>query len=323
MADKAMKRAGLLVNPSSGKSSGKGLALHEMLQAVPAVSTCLIDRFEQLPDVLNKFSADGVTDLFISSGDGTIQAVQTELAERRLFKTAPRLALLPHGTTNMTAADLGLRRRSVQAQAEFIKSLEITDLRQRPTLRITNPGDSKPRHGMFLGTGAAAEAILYCQRVYNARNVKGDWATFATLVTTLGRALLTKPNPADKSRIDRAYPIEVVSEGTQRCSGMQLLMFSTTLDKLILGSRPFWAGKTAAIRTSILPYPVPSIPRWLLPIMYGGENRSTPKGALSFSSNSLEVTSSTSFVIDGEFFAARSDEPLRVETGHVFNYICG
>ena len=84
-----MKRAGLLINPSSGKSSGKGLSLVDMLKHNTAVSTRVLERFEQLPGFLDDFASDGVTDLFISSGDGTIHAVQTELAERKPFKVIP------------------------------------------------------------------------------------------------------------------------------------------------------------------------------------------------------------------------------------------
>ncbi len=323
MDGQTVKHAGLLVNPTSGKSSGKGMTLANMLMTAPNVSTRIINRFEQLPEALNIFASEGVTDLFISSGDGTIQAVQTELAERRPFKVIPRLALLPHGTTNMTAADLGFRRASLRDQADFIQNLETTSLRQRRSLRVVNPLDHKPRHGMFLGTGAATEATLYCQKTLNARNIKGSLATFATLVAAVSRPVFTRPNPSDETRFDRPFPIEITSGGVQRCAGAQLLMFSTTLDKLILGARPFWHGKTAPIRTSVFPYPVPSIPRWLLPIMYGSENRKMPQGALSFSSESLEVSCPSNFVIDGEFFAAKRDEPLRVETGHLFTYICG
>ena len=318
-----MKRAGLLINPSSGRSSGKGLSLAEMLKSNTLVSTRILEKFEQLPGFLDEFASAGVTDLFISSGDGTIQALQTELAERKPFNTIPRLGLLPHGTTNMTAADLGFRFKTLQAQADYIAHLEAKQVRERPTLRAANPRDGRPRHGMFLGTGATSEATLFCQRVFNAKGVKGNWATFATLTSTVGRIVFTKPNPHDVTRFDRPFPIHVTSAGMERCTGTQLMMLSTTLEKLILGARPFWGQKLAPIRTSIFPYPVPSLPRWLLPIMYGSESRKMPQGALSFSSASLEITCPTSFVIDGEFFDGPAHGPLKVETGPVFTYLCG
>lgn len=72
MDGQTVKRAGLLVNPAAGKSSGKGMTLAHMLAIAPNVSTHIINRFEQLPEALNAFASEGVTDLFISSGDGTI-----------------------------------------------------------------------------------------------------------------------------------------------------------------------------------------------------------------------------------------------------------
>lgn len=318
-----MTRAGLIVNPRSGKSSGKGLALAEKLLHNIDVTVKVLDRFELLQDFINEMASHGVTDLFISSGDGTIQAIQTDLAERKPFAAQPRLALLPHGTTNMTAADLGFRYRSIDAQADFIRSLQPKDLRRRPTLRAVNPRDGQPRHGMFLGTGAVSEATLFCQQAYNAKGVKGNWATFATLGSAVGRSLFTAPDPEDKTRFDRPFPISVEAGGRTVASGNQLMVLATTLEKLILGTRPFWGGKQEPIRSTVIPYPVPSVVRWLVPMMYGSETRKAPPGALSFSSRQLAISSNVSFVVDGEFFAPPESEPLRIETGPVFTYVCG
>lgn len=319
----AVKRAGLLINPRSGQSSGKGLRLAEILRSKTAISIRIMDSFEQLPGFLDEFANEGVTDLFISSGDGTVHAIQTELAERKPFRVLPRLGLLPHGTTNMTAADLGFRFKGLQAQADFITSLNAKQMRERPTLRIANPRDGKPLQGMFLATGAASEATLFCQRAFNARGLKGNWATFATLASAVGRTMFTRPNPHDVSRFDRPFHIQVTSDGKKFSDGTQLLMLSTTLEKVVLGARPFWGPKIGPIRTSVFPYPVPSIPRWLLPIMYAGEDRKMPEGAVSFSSSRLEVTCSASYLIDGQFFEGPANESLKVETGPVFTYLCG
>lgn len=315
--------SGLIVNPKSGKSSGKGLALSEKLKSAPNVAVRVIDAFEKLPRYLDELAAAGVTDLFISSGDGTIQAIQTELAERKPFAALPRLALLPHGTTNMTAADLGFRHRNLEAQATFIANPAGGETRDRHTLRAANPRDGAPRHGMFLGTGAVSEATLYCQQAFNANGVKGNWATFATLAGAVAKTVFTKPNPKDLSRFDRPFPLRVVADGQPLCDGTQLLMLATTLEKLILGAKPFWGGKATGMRASVFPYPVPNVWRWLVPIMYGAETRSVPSGAISRAATVLEVWSAVSYVIDGEFFDGPEDRPLRIETGPAFTYLLG
>ena len=100
-------------------------------------------------------------------------------------------------------------------------------------------------------------------------------------------------------------------------------MLATTLEKLILRTRPFWAGRQGAIRATLIPYPATSLPRWLLPILYGSERRKSPPGAVSFCAADLAIGSSNSFVLDGEFFDSPQNETLRVETGPVFTYVRG
>jgi diacylglycerol kinase (ATP) len=316
-----MKR-GVIVNPKSGRR-GKGMALAQSLEHHPQVILRILDDFADLPRILDEMAREQVSELFISSGDGTVHAVQTDLAERRPFAAFPLLALLPHGTTNMTAADLGLKVTSVAAQAEFIAARSASARKSRNTLRVLNAGDGKVRHGMFLGAGAASTATRFCQEAVHKTGLTGDWATFATLAAAVARSLLTPADPNDKERIDRPYPIGV-SVGNQVLAPVpRLLLLATTLDSLILRTRPFWGGRSGPIRLSLFPYPVPSIVRWLLPLMYGGENRSVPDGALSWSVDRFAVSTTDSFVVDGEFFAPPSDEPLRVEAGPSFTYLCG
>ena len=313
-------RAGLIVNPLSGKSSGKGLALAEKLKDNPGVDVKVLERFQQLPDFINEYAGAGVTDLFISSGDGTIQAIQTDLAERKSFAKFPRLGLLAHGTTNMTAADLGLRHRGLEAQAGFIQNPQPTELHDRPTLRTVNPRDGRPRHGMFLGTGAISEAALFFQQTIAAGKVNGNFITVAKLVDAACRALFTASPP---SRFNRPYDLAVHADGRTVVTGEHLLVFATTLERLLFGSRPFWGGKQRAIRSTVIPYPLPWTPRWLLPMLYGGEGRKGPPGAVSFSAAELAIRTPVNFVLDGEFFECPDNEALRIETGAVFTYVRG
>jgi hypothetical protein len=176
---------------------------------------------------------------------------------------------------------------------------------------------------MFLGAGAVHDATVFCQQAFNAKGVKGGPAIFATIAQAVLRAMFTAPNLNDPSRFDRPYPMSIEADGKEAASGDQLFFLATTLEKLVLSTRPFWGGKTGPIRSTLIPFPVPSIPRWILPVMYGGENRKAPPGSASFCANRLAVRTPASFVIDGEFFPAPKDEALQVETGPDFTYVCG
>ncbi len=318
--------AGLLINPLSGKQSGLGLKLAEHLQGAANVHVRVLGAFSDLPGFIDDFAAAGIETLFISSGDGTVQEIQTRLAEDNLFETLPRLSLLPHGTTNLTAADLGFAHRSIDAQAAFITAHAQTgraeELRRRHTLRIVNPADGKTRHGMFLGTGAVWKATRFCQDAVHRTGLKGDWATFATLAAAVARFAFTPGDPQNPERIDRPYAMTVTGAGGEQAAGGQLLFLATTLDRLILNTRPFWGGKQAAIRASIFPYPPPNLLRWLYPTLYGREDRAMPAGCISFSTGWIEIATDCPFVLDGEFFDPPAGEPLRIETGPEFTYVC-
>ncbi len=318
--------AGLIVNPLSAKGNVRGRRLAGMLADTADVEICLLDDFGKLDGFLQRLAGMNAETIFISSGDGTIQEIQTRLAEGGPFETLPKLCLLPHGTTNMTAADLGFRDKSVERQAGFIAAHAGTgvasELRRRHTLRIANPAGGKPRHGMFTGTGAVWRATEFCQQAVHRTGLKGDFATFATLALSLGRALLTPGNPQDRERIDRPYPMTVTTADGEIASGGELMLLATTLDKLILGARPFWGGKSAPVRASIFPYPPPNLVRWVYPTLYGREDRRMPDGCHSFSADWIEIATDCPFVLDGEFFDPPAGVPLRIESGPELTYVC-
>ena len=318
-----MARAGVIINPGSGRGNGKGLALQSHLRKSGHITVRVLDDFTRLTPYMHEMEKEGITDLFISSGDGTVQAVQSLLAERPIFKTMPRIGILPHGSTNLTAVDLGFKHRNIRAQADHIINLNPREFKMRQSLRILNPRDGAIRHGMTLGLGASSEGTYYAQTAFNDNGMKGPMANFATIAGTVVKSAFTKADPNDQTRIDRPYNMMVRHGQDTICDGPQLMMIATMLDKTFFNIRPFWGGKTAPIRLSVFPYPVPNLMRWLLPLMYGGENRKVPDGAISKSVENFSVKSEHRYVLDGEFFYGPENAELKVEVGPEFTFITG
>ena len=312
--------AGLIVNPRSGKQRGDGLALVRKLGSADKVMIRVLEQFDDLNGFLDEMAQADIETLYISSGDGTIQQIQTELAERKIFAKQPALGLLPHGTTNMTAADIGVGTKSLEQQARLIID-GGGNLKQRATVRVVNPSGGQPRHGMFLGTGAIWRGTVYCQEAVHQTGLRGEWATFATLAAAIVKAMLPGKAP-EEDRIAKAYEMRIVADGASAIDGGELFFLATTLEKLILGSRPFWGGGSGAVRASVFPFPPPSVPRWLWTSMYGPEGRKMPEGCHSFRTDSLTIETRCPFVIDGEFFDPPADEALRIEKGEEFTYVC-
>jgi hypothetical protein len=315
------RKAGVIVNPAAGRGNGKGLALARMLQGQGHVNLQVMQNFDSLRSMLSALAAAEVTDLFISSGDGTIQAIQTLLAETRLFGNRPRLCILPHGTTNLTGIDIGFSQRNIASQAAFISSLPHRPVLKRHSLRIVNPRDGFIRHGMTLGAGAAARATRLTQTDFNDRGKKGQLAAARMLAGAVGKALFTRPRPGDLARLDRPCTMHIWHEGQIIADGPQLMFFATTLEKQFFNTRPFWGGRNGEIRASLFPYPMPNLVRWLPTLMYGSEDRKVPPGCISFSGHAFEISCPEPFVMDGEFFEAPLEGALRVETGPAFEFI--
>ena len=319
--------AALIVNPKSGGANRKGLELAAMLEGSGA-QVHVLEEFARLPEILDECAAAGIEALFISSGDGTIQEIQTRIAEDGRFTAPPALCLLPHGSTNMTAADIGFRARSLRAQRDFIQfsGWRATSARSttRPTVRIANPADGRPRHGMFLGGGAIAAATFYCQESFNRRGLRGGPANFATLATATIKALFGgRPDPDDESRFDRPFPMTIRTRHATMAQGDQLAVLVTTLRKLVLGARPFWGGSGKDMRISIFGYPPPFLPRWLPFVLYGGEERDMPPGMQSFTAREVEMEAASRFVLDGEPVDPPADEAMKVTLGSQFTYLLG
>jgi hypothetical protein len=289
------------------------------------VEICVLEDFSDLAGILRHMAQKEIAILAISSGDGTIHAIQTELAEQQPFPRLPKLMLLPHGTANMSAADVGFKY-PLEETARLLhdrKALEALPVVNKPTLKAVNPLDGKPRHGMFVGTGAVYTATSYCQDLAEKIGVTGNAAIVVTLLRSLLDGMVGSSRGSLNAGIARRYELRVIADGHEKFSPDGLLFLATTLDRLVLRSRPFWGGKAGPIRATGFPYPPSQILRWVLPALYGSEERRMPRGAASFCATTLDIWGSTPYVMDGEFFDPPKNAALRIETGPDFAYIRG
>ena len=326
--------AALLVNPHSGGVNRDGLRLAETVRQAPGVRAWVPERFEQVDQALAELAAAPPEALFISSGDGTIQYVQTWLIERSGLPRErwPILALLPHGSTNMTAADIGYRSKDLREQAATIRERlwRRVDARfhDRPTVRLENPAQGGPLHGMFLGGGVLAEATLFCRDTFNRKGLRGQWGPLLTMLSVGLKAILRPAGPEDVHRIDRPQRMRVVVDDEPLGEGWQVAVLATTLNKLVLNARPFWGAcddtsgeMEQALRVSLFNHPPPFLLRWLPVVLWGGPERRVHPCMHSRCATRLEVAAQGRFVLDGEEVALPADEPLIIERGPTLRYL--
>ncbi len=309
--------AAFLINPHSSGGGKKGKKLADVLRSSGQNQVALLDDFGDLRAILSRFADQGVTALFISSGDGTVQAVQTVLAEEPIFEENPALGIIPHGTTNMDALTLGVGLRNPGEIMAFAQDLSQARRTARHTVRVANPADGRPRHGMFVGAGALLDAVEFTQSAMNNNNIRGGLAPLATLIKFITNYLFS----SGSSSIVHPHPMRIEVDGEPLSEGEHLAFFVSTLEKLVLRSRPYWGPDTSQMKVLSVAYPPPAVLRYIGPLMWGLPNRTLPCSCKSCSARHVEVSGAGKWVIDGEYFDAPEDEPLRLELGTEFTYV--
>jgi diacylglycerol kinase (ATP) len=306
-----MPKIGLISNPRSQRNRRGLQDIRQILAGAPDIIHVATDSSGELDEVLAEFARRGVDLLLINGGDGTVQSVLTCLFEKHAFETPPLLAILPRGTANTTAADVGLRGKTAAALSRVIAASRagtIADhVLERPVLRIENLAGEIPQRGMMLGAGAIPDAIELCNREVYARGLKGDFGMGVTLAAILlGSALGRGGNG-----VLRPHDIGVALDGDSEARTDRLLVLATTLHRLILGSRPFWNYDAQPIRYTSIAYPPAHLLRAAPKVLYGWRRRTLcPEVYDSKGARRIALRLDAPFTVDGETFHSPPDRPV-------------
>ncbi len=305
----AMK-VGFISNPLSQQNRRDFSGIAAAAEAAGMAHRRLADMSE-LAGHLDDFARREIGLVVVNGGDGTVQAVLTELLERRPFATLPVLAILPRGMTNMTAADAGLGGRPQAALARLARLVKQGDigphLARRHVLRLENLPDDPPQRGMFFGAGAIYQAIEYCRSRVHPWQVGANWAAGLTLAGLLAGWLLR----GAKGGAISGHRIGVSVDGGPLETDDRLLVLATTLDRLVLRSRPYWGEEDGPLRYTALSYPPRHILRHVLGVLYGGPRRRLPPaGYVSRNAWRVSLELDGPFTLDGQLFQPPTDAPL-------------
>jgi hypothetical protein len=293
------RRAGIISNPLSraGRTSHArlGTAAAGLPRAEPATRA-------ELRDALRGFAARGVDLLAVQGGDGTLREVLTALPGAGFGDRPPEIAVLAAGKTNLAARVLGSAGMGEAALTRLLGAAERGTLKRRllPVLEVSRPGlDGEPTlRGLLFGAAAFTEGKLLAEKRLHRRGVHDAAAVALALAGVALRAGL------DRGHALRAgVPMAVAPDDRPEREGRRFLLLATTLDRLMLGLRPFWGEGRGAVRWLDVLAP----PRRLAAALWAGA-RGRPRpwmpsaGYLSGRAERLRVALGGPFVLDGEVF---------------------
>ena len=306
-------RFGLISNPRSERNKRGMHQIRSHAAKYPDLLHIELDAGCTLQRALEEMARAGVELLVCNSGDGMVQGVMTLMLEQRMFGELPDLAILPRGMANMTAADCGLtgrRWRDLQRLLDAARAGRLAGHRlRRHVLRVDYRDDRPAQRGMFMGALGIYDAIRICTGTVHKHGLKGEWSHAATLAGLLLGSLF---RGLDTFGID-GHDIRLRIDQGELLDERLLLLLCTTLDRLVLRSRPFWNDQGGPVRFTRIGHPPVGLLRNAGRVLYGGEPRRLPETDYrSCGARQVELWLDEPFTIDGEFFEPLRTRPVRI-----------
>lgn len=315
-------RIGLLSNPKS-EGNRKGMAaLEALVEASPEILHRLFVPAQGFAPPLAALAEAGVELLIVNSGDGTVHGVLTELLAHRPFAQLPVVAILPRGMANMTAADCGLEGKDAATLARLLQACRVGRLEQhlvtRHVLKVDyRDGGTAPR-GMFMGAAGIVDVIRHVTGKLHTRGIKGEWSHAAAIVGLLAGTAVKGYEALGL----RPHDVGLRIDGSARVDERLLILIATTLDRLVLKSRPFWATGGKPVRHTRIGHPPERLIRNARRVLYGDDApRDLPRDYRSGGAERLELWLDAPFTIDGEFFTPTADRPVVVTADETIRFV--
>jgi diacylglycerol kinase (ATP) len=239
------------------------------------------------------------------------------------FERPPPLALLPRGMTNMTAADVGLGGRDAGTLARLLDVAARGEIEQylvrRRVLKVEYDPALPGERGMFLGAAGIYDGIHLCTGKVHTLGLTGSWASTVTMLTVLARALFRGVESLGIGGADIGVTVDGAADGRRP----RAMVLATTLDRMVLGTRPFWNNDGGApIHFTVADHPAVGLVWHSREILFGGKTRDLPDPPfLSVAAGRIELDLDSPFTIDGEFFRAAPGVPVVITAAEEVRYV--
>jgi len=314
-------KIGILINPLSGGNLNGLEAIRTVINEYPQVIHCDVQTPQEVLKALIDFARRDVDLLAVNGGDGTVQAVLTNLFHHQPFQRMPMLAVLQSGTTSMTARDVGFSGSRVYSLQKLFKWAAAADgqpqVTQRPVLQVQAPGHPT-RYGMFFGAAAIYQGIQYFHRKVNPRGLKGEIGPGLTILRFLWAAV------RQNSNFIPAVPISVALDDHPPQQFDSFAVLVSTLERLFLGFYPYWGNESGPLHYTALR----ARPRYLLralPSILRGRKGSygTPEnGFYSHNVREIKLNLDSGFTLDGQLYTPEAGpEPTVVRYGGTASFL--
>lgn len=297
---------------SNIKSTTNALDMEKVRQitcSVPNVVHHEISSVDQIDGALALFARTTPSLLVINGGDGTVGAVLGALLYRNPFGVIPPIAVMPGGKTNMTAADLGYKGHPEHVLRKLL-TLTIqgniqNHLTQRNLIELDMKDGDSPKVGTFFGAASVVNSIKWTRKNVYGKNLPNvithPWAVFMLLMAFMGYI---------KNRhITQSHNLEISMCDGNFFKGDYSIVMATTLDKLIVGLKPYKVEDVGGLRFSAIESGYANARRAVAALITRRWGSHPVEGLHVQHSNEIRMRGHAPVTLDGEiFFPSASGE---------------
>ena len=311
---------GFLFNPMSGRIRKRRDAIRHELAGIPNAASREATSAAEINASVDAFLQEDTDLLVIVGGDGTVQAVLNHLFTTRPMANWPVLTVVPGGTTNMTALDMGIHGKPEHVLRKLSKCLQgrtLPVLLKRHVLCIEQAGAAKV-YGMFFGIGLIARAVIFSQGRIKQLGVTGEVYSAIIMLGYLAGALMGRRQGAWAP-----VQMSVIEQGIELHHGTYAFLFASTLDRLLFGMRPYWGREQEPLHVTFVRQQRKRPLRSLLQLLSGrGSVLEERDGYYSSNTRTLELLVDDEYIVDGESYRATSHGgPLRISAAGPINFL--
>ncbi len=314
-------RLGLISNGRSGRNRKQLPQVRQIVADHPRIHHYSTRDDAELTRALHALRDADIDVLAINGGDGTMAHVLGRLLNERLFDVLPPIALLPGGTTNMNAGDVGLRGNLQTALKRLRRWLDdpapVMRTVRRPLLRLVSGNDRPPAYGLFFGAGAIIQGVEYCDR--HTKGLESEIGPGLAMARTIWGIVRDDPAFARPVPMTLRYGDEPAARDLD-----VLLLITSGLERHFARLQPFWGTETAALHTTLIESAPRRFLRNLPALLRGRPNRSvTPEsGYHSHNVTSLAFEMDGTVTLDGELYpVSRADGPCVLDQGAEIEFL--
>lgn len=318
MTQAAPASIGLISNPKSGHNTDHFETIQTLVAAHPGITHIVTHSSEEVPAALREFAERGITVLGINGGDGTASAILGEILENKIFSPTPQIVLLPGGTANMNAGDVGMRGKLLKAVRRFCEwsdhPTQGGQILERRLLRLEC--NNTNHYGMFLGTGAVMQGTEYAHQEIHSRGLRDEFSLALGTARTVWGVLRDDP------LYNQHVPVELtLNEQTETHQHDTLILAASTLHRLFFGIRPFWGQGPGELRITVINQHCSKFLRTFISILRGRPNRNAvpESGYFSHNAHCIALSLTGSINLDGEIIQV--DGPVTVDTSESLRFL--